>query len=99
MQRTAEVLRYSILRAEHWFSPGGTLRAVLRLSLKFGLLIGLPVLIIGPVILLILKGAAAASALLATFAANLAALSMSLLTAAVGFAVLIAFLRFCFRRK
>ena len=99
VERSAEVLRYTLRRAEHWLSPGGTLRAVLRLSLKLALLIGVPTLIIGPALLLLLRGAADASALLATLAANLAALSISLITAALGFAVLAALLRKFFRGK
>lgn len=30
IERSAEVLRYTLRRAEYWLSPGGTLRAVLR---------------------------------------------------------------------
>jgi hypothetical protein len=99
VERAAGVLRYSIARAEYWLSPGGTLRAVLRVSLKLALLIGLPVLILGPVVLLLLEGAAAASAALATIAANLAALSASLILAVVGFAVLTALGRSLLRSK
>jgi hypothetical protein len=97
--RAAEVLRYSVRQAEYWLSPGGTLRAVLRLSLKLALLLGLPVLIIGPVVLLLLEGIAAATAALAAIAANLAGLSVSLLIAVVGFAVLAALGRNFIRRK
>lgn len=99
IDRAAEVLRYSTRQAEYWLSPGGTLRAVLRLSLKIALLLGMPVLIVGPVVLLLLEGIAAASASLATVAANLAALSISLIIAVVGFAVLIALIRSFLRRK
>lgn len=99
VERAAEVLRHSTARAEYWLSPGGTLRAVLRVSLKLALLIGLPVLILGPVVLLLLEGAAAASAALATIAANLAALSASLILAVVGFAVLTALGRSLLRSK
>ena len=99
IERAAEVVRYSIARAEYWLSPGGTLRSVLRLCIKAALLIGLPVIIVGPVVLLLLEGAVAASALLAAIAANLAALSISLITAVIGFAVLIALVRSFLRRK
>lgn len=99
IERAAEVLRYSVARTEYWLSAGGTLRAVLRASLKLALLIGLPALIIGPVILLLLEGVAAASASLAATAANLAALSISLIGAVTGFAVLIAIVRTLLRRK
>ncbi len=99
IERSAEVVRYTLWRAEHWLSPGGTLRAVLRLSTKLALLIGIPVLTIGPVVLLLLEGAAAASASLVAIAANLAAMSISLIAAVLGFAVLTALLRTFLRRK
>ena len=99
IERLAEVLRYTLLRAEHWLSPGGTLRAVLRLSFKLALLTGIPACTIGPVAILLLEGAAAASASLATIAANLAAMSISLITAVLGFAVLTALVRTFLRKK
>jgi len=99
IERLAEVLRYTLQRAEHWLSPGGTLRALLRLSLRLALLTGIPACIIGPVVLLLLEGAAAASASFVTIAANLAALSISLITAVLGFAVLTALVRTFFRKK
>ena len=99
IERLAEVLRYTLRRAEHWLSPGGTLRAVLRLSLRLALLTGIPACTIGPVVLLLLEGAAAASASLATTAANLVAVSLSLITAVLGFAVLIALVRMFLRKK
>ena len=99
IERAAEVVRYSIARAEYWLSPGGTLRGVLRLCIRAALLIGLPAIIVGPVVLLLLEGAVAASASLAIIAANLAALSISLITAVIGFAVLIALVRSFLRRK
>lgn len=99
LERLAEVLRYSLALAEHWLSPGGTLRAMLRVSLKLALFIGLPTLIVGPVVLLLLEGVAAGSALFATIAANLAALSFWLIAAVVGFAVLAALVRAMRRRE
>ena len=99
IERLAEVLRYTLRRAEHWLSPGGTLRAVLRLSLMLALLTGIPACTIGPVVLLLLEGAAAASASLIIIAANLAAMSISLITAVLGFAVLTALVRTFLRKK
>jgi len=99
IERSAEVLRYTFRRTEHWLSPGGTLRAVVRLSLKLALLVGIQVLIVGPVMLLLLEGAAAASALLVTVAVNLAAMSFSLIIAVLGVAVLTALMRTLLRKK
>ena len=98
-ERSAEVLRYSVTRAEYWLSPGGTLRAVLRISIKFSLLIGLPALLLVPVAIFVLEGVVAASALLAIIAANLAAMSISLIAAVIGFAVLAALVWGLLRRK
>lgn len=99
IERAGEVFRYSIRLAEHWLSPGGTLRAVLRLSMKLGLLIAFPTLIIGPALLLALDGVASASALLAASAASLAAMSFWLIAAVIGFALLIALVRTLLRRN
>jgi hypothetical protein len=99
LERAGEVLRYSLLRAEYWLSPSGLLRALLRMNLQVSVMIGMPALIVGPVILLCLEGVAAASALLAATAANLAALSISLIVAVIGSALLTALLRMLVRRK
>lgn len=99
LERSAEVLRYSVLRIEYWLSPRGLLRGILRLSLTLALLLGLPTLIVGPVVLLLLEGVAAAAALLAATAASLAALSFSLIAAVIGFAVLTALIRTLSRPK
>ena len=99
VERSAEVLRYTLWRTEHWLSPGGTLRAVLRINLKLALLVGIPVLIIGPVLLLLLEGAAAASGSLVTIAVNLAAMSFALIIAVLGFAVLASLLRTFLRKR
>jgi len=98
-ERSAEVLRYTLWRTEYWLSPGGTLHAVLRLSVKLALLIGIPVLLIGPVVLLLLEGAAAALASLVSIAVNLAAMSFSLIIAVLGIAVLTALVRTLLRKK
>lgn len=75
------------------------MRSVLRLCIKAALLLGLPVIIIGPVVLLALEYLAAASASLAIVAANLADLSISLIVAFIGFAVLIALIRSHLRHR
>ena len=99
IERSAEVLRYTFRRTEHWLSPGGTLRAVLRVSLKLPLLIGIPVLIIGPVVLLLLEDMGAGSASLVSIAVNLAAMSFALIIAVLRFAVLASLLRTFLRKR
>lgn len=50
IERSAEVLRYSILRAEWWISPTGRLRQWLRLNLLVSLYLSIPALLIVPVV-------------------------------------------------
>ena len=50
MERAAEVLRYSAHRLEHWLSPNGRLREWLRLNLLAALFIGVPALIVVPIV-------------------------------------------------
>jgi hypothetical protein len=50
IQRAAEVLRYSILKAEHWLSPQGRLRAWFRLNILAALFIGIPALLVVPIL-------------------------------------------------
>ena len=50
IQRSAEVLRYSLLKAEHWLSPNGRLRAWMKLNILAALFIGIPALIVVPIL-------------------------------------------------
>ena len=54
IERSAEVLRYSACRLEYWLSPGGRLRAWLRLNLLLAELLAIPSIILAPVITLFL---------------------------------------------
>jgi hypothetical protein len=99
IERAAEVLRYTARKTEYWLSPGGFLRAVLRRSFQLALLLGLPALIAGPVVLLVLEDLAAASRLLAQIAESLAVLSFWLIAAVFGFAGLAGIGRAIIRRK
>ena len=51
--RSAEVLRYSLAKFEYWISPGGYVREVLRLSSLLAALLGIPVLMIMPLVTLL----------------------------------------------
>lgn len=99
IERAAEVLRYTARKIEYWLSPGGLLRAILRRSMQLALLLGLPTLIAGPVVLLMLEDLAAASRLLAQIAESLALLSFWLIAAVFGFAGLAGIGRAIIRRK
>jgi hypothetical protein len=54
LQRGGEVLRYSLLRLEYWVSPGGGLREWARLNVAVALLLGIPALIVVPVVTVLL---------------------------------------------
>jgi hypothetical protein len=71
IERAGEVLRYSILRAEYWLSPGGTLRAWLRLNVTAAVFIGLPLALVAPLLQALLATAATCAALLAETIRNL----------------------------
>ena len=49
-ERAAEVMRYSMRKAEYWLSPKGHLREWLRFNLKLALLLAVPALLVVPVI-------------------------------------------------
>ena len=63
-ERTAEVIRYSALRAERWLSPNGALREWIRLNLRAGVVLLAFALLLVPPLTLVLKGGAEWSALL-----------------------------------
>jgi len=52
--RTAEVLRFSLFRCEHWLSPNGFLREWLRLNLLLAALVAVTGLILSPLVTLLL---------------------------------------------
>ena len=70
IERSAEVIRYSALKTEHWLSPQGTLREWLRFNLLAALIIGIPALVIVPIITFILGAFATWMAFLAATAFN-----------------------------
>ena len=54
LERAAEVLRYSALKTEHWLSPNGRLREWMRLNILVAFFIGIPALIIVPILTFLL---------------------------------------------
>ena len=54
VEKIAESIRYTILEIEHSVSPGGTLRAWLKVNIALAVLIGIPALLVLPVIGLVL---------------------------------------------
>jgi hypothetical protein len=53
-QRSAEVVRYSILSLEWWLSPNGTLREWLKLNGKIGSVLLIPAVLVVPLVTFIL---------------------------------------------
>ena len=71
IERSAEVLRYSLLKAEHWLSPNGRLREWLRLNILAALIIGIPALIVVPIVTYLLGQFATWTVFLVKVARNL----------------------------
>jgi hypothetical protein len=63
-ERSAEVLRYSLLRAEHRVAPDGALRQWLRRILRLGAFVAIPAFVLLPLAVLLLTGIAACIRLL-----------------------------------
>lgn len=71
MQRIAEVLRYKFMQLEYAISSNGGLRAWIKLNLLVGLILGIPALLIFPIITLILSSFTTWTAYLFSMAINL----------------------------
>ena len=85
IERASEALRYSALRAEHWLSPRGMLREYFRLNLKLALFLGIPTLVLTPILTLLLSTAVTCSAILVEIARNLVLIPAWLGTALLAF--------------
>jgi hypothetical protein len=85
LERAAEVLRYHLQRTEYWLCPRGRLRAWLRLNIRLALWLGIPTVLLTPVITLILTTAVSWSARVAELARNLAIIPAWLGTGILGF--------------
>lgn len=79
VERTATVLGYSIRRLEFWVSPNGRLREWCRINVAIGLILLVPGLTVLPAIVLVFGGLAAFTGYLATIAANLLSVCLSLM--------------------
>jgi hypothetical protein len=96
MERTATVLGYSIRRLEFWVSPNGRLREWCRINVAIGLILLVPGLTVLPAAVLVFGGLATFTGYMATIAANLLSVCLSLtLTIGIisGFVLLVRHLR------
>ncbi|MGC3990615.1 MAG: hypothetical protein QM796_13230 [Chthoniobacteraceae bacterium] len=80
LSRSAESIRYSILSLEFWISPNGQVREWLRHNTRLAVFLGIPALLVFPIVIV----------LLCQFAAILTKFILGLILAAVLF--IIAFL-------
>lgn len=64
VERSAEALRYALLRLEYFVSPDGMLRRWNRLVLRLAAFLAVPALVLVPLTLLFLEGVADSVALL-----------------------------------
>ena len=74
--RSAEVIRYQVLRVEHALSPGGGLRCWLKLNVLLALGLAIPAILLVPPVTAVLVA-------FSTWAGYLAAATLSLLLALV----------------
>ena len=99
VERSAEVIRYSLCRAEYWVSPNGWLREWFRINLWAAVVLAIPALLVAPVGSYLLERVAAGSGLMAEVVHNLAQVPEALRSGVVIVAVvaLIFVLKFVFR--
>ena len=85
LERSVEVIRYSLYRLEFWLSPRGHLRAWFRLNLLVALLMAVPMVLVAPLLTYCFSTAAAWSQYLLATAVNI----LLTLVVAVGIAVIL----------
>lgn len=83
LERITEVLRFQFLRVEAAVSPMGGLRAWLKLNLLVAAVLGIPALIVVPVVTYLLHGFATWSGYLSQIAENLLRVAVSVSLAAL----------------
>jgi len=78
-QRIAEVLRYGLLAFEYSLSPGGGLRAWLKLNMAVAVFLGIPALLVVPVITVLVTAVSTWTALLLQIVLNLLYAALALM--------------------
>ncbi len=99
IERSAEVIRYSLCRAEYWISPNGWLREWFRLNLWFAVVLAIPAILVAPLAGYLLELMAESSGLMAEVAQNLSQLPEGLRSVVIVVAAVavIFVLKFIFR--
>ncbi|MFT5471045.1 MAG: hypothetical protein ACI8UO_006178 [Verrucomicrobiales bacterium] len=88
MDRSAEVLRYSILCVEHWLSQGGSLREFVRLNLWFGVILTVSAVLVIPPVTLVLQGAVKWTEMFSSIIGNIASVFIKLPPIILGIATI-----------
>jgi len=55
VERSAEVIRYSLRSFEYWLSPGGGLREWFKFNLRLAIVLAVPSLLVAPLVTLALR--------------------------------------------
>ena len=97
-QRIAEVFRYTVLCFEFWVSPGGGLREWARFNCAAALFIGLPALIVVPIITLLLNQLTSWTIYLVQIAGNFVLFPVMMLAVVAIVTALLCFIRGLLRR-
>jgi hypothetical protein len=95
-QRSAEVVRYSILSLEFWLSPMGKLREWVRLNSKLSAVLLIPAVLILPLITYILAQVAGWLVILVSISGHLIILPLMAVLAVVAIVATISLLRAIF---
>ena len=98
LQRSAEVFRYSILSAEWWLSPNGTLREWFKLNGKVGSVLLIPAVLVIPLITFILWQVGTWIVILVGIAGHLIILPLALILAAGAVGAAVALFRSIFSK-
>ena len=96
-ERCAEVIRYSILRLEHWVSRGGWIREWIRINLWIGLILSTAALLIVPPLTAVLRGTVEFTGLFGDIIENLTSATMKLPPVVIGIATLLVVFRYLYR--
>ena len=93
VQRSAEVVRYSLLSWEFWLSPNGTLREWLKLNGKIGSVLLIPAVLVVPLVTFILWQIAKWMSWLVSISGNLIVFPFAALVAAAVIYAMVAIIR------
>ena len=98
VERAAEVLRFSLAQLEFWLSPGGSLRACLRLGLRIWCVLSIFSVVVAPVVTCLLTQAVTWTDLLAQVVHHLMLLPLGIGTFLLSATGVLFVFRFLFRR-